>query len=105
MLLIALLTVFTRLSDDLLTTLNQLLKIISILIGARLAVGRGGSRGFATGAATAMIYMLIGYILYVCLGGSYDTVTMLGELLTGAAVGAVAGAVLANMRPKRRRSK
>lgn len=105
MLLIALLTVFTRISDGMLTALNQLLKCISILIGTGIAVGRGGSRGFVTGAATAMLYMLAGYVLYVCLGGLYDTVSMLGELLMGAAIGAVAGAVLANMRPKRRRTK
>lgn len=105
MLLIALLTVFSRISDGLLTALNQLLKFLSILIGARIAVGRGGSRGFVTGAVTALIYTLLGYILYVCLGGSYDTVAMLGELLLGAAIGAVAGAVLANMRPKRRKAR
>lgn len=105
MLLIALLTVFSRISDNTLTILNQLLKFISILLGVRIAVGRGGSRGFVTGAVTAALYMLSGYVLYVCLGGLYDTVSMLCELLLGAAVGAVTGAVLANMRPKKRRAR
>lgn len=103
MLLIALLTVFSRISDRVLTLLNQLLKFISILIGVQVSVGCGGSKGFITGAVTAMLYMLTGYALYVLLGGAYDVVTLLGELLMGAATGAVIGAILANMRPKKRR--
>lgn len=105
MLLIALLTVFTRISDRLLTTLNQLLKIISILIGVRAAVGRGGSRGFITGAVVALLYMILGYVLYVSLGGVHSVTLMLGEMLMGSAVGAFTGAILANMRPKKRRSR
>lgn len=105
MLLIALLTVFTRISDRLLTTLNQLLKIISILIGVRGAVGRGGSRGFITGAVVALLYMILGYALYVSLGGVRSVTLMLGEMLMGSAVGAFTGAILANMRPKKRRSR
>lgn len=105
MLLIALLTLFSRISDGMLTVLNQLLKLLSILLGTRISVGRGGSRGFVIGAVTAAIYMIVGYVLYVFLGGFYDTVAMLGEVLMGATVGAVFGAILANMRPKRRRIK
>lgn len=105
MFLIALLTVFFRLSDNLLMILNQLLKFSSVLIGVSIAVGRGGHRGFATGAAVGLLYMLAGYLLYVLFGGSYNTASMLGEILLGAAVGAVVGAILANMRPKRRRAK
>lgn len=105
MFLIALLTVFCRLSDNLLMILNQLLKFISVLIGVSIAVGRGGHRGFATGATVGLLYMLSGYLLYVLLGGPYNTASMLGEILLGTAVGAVVGAILANMRPKRRRAK
>lgn len=103
MLLIALLTVMTRISDSLLVTLNQLLKILAILLGVSAAVGRGGSRGFVTGAVVALIYMMLGYTLYVALGGTHSTALMLGEMLMGAAVGAFAGAILANMHPKKRR--
>ena len=103
MLLIALLTVFTRLSDSMLTALNQILKIISIMAGTAAAVGRGGRRGFVTGATTALLYMILGYAVYILLGGIHSVSLMLGEMLMGAAVGAFTGAVLANMNPKKRR--
>ena len=69
MLLFAALTVFASVPDNLLTVLNQLLKIAAIGLGVRAAVGRGGARGFVTGAVLALIYMILGYAMYVVLGG------------------------------------
>lgn len=101
---IAALAVWLRISDGLLTALNQVMKLLSIVLGVTLAVGRGGQRGFLTGMTVAMLYMALGYSCYVALGGSAFVVSeMLGEILIGAAVGAVAGAVLSNLPAGRRR--
>lgn len=105
MLLIALLTVFLRISDGLLGTLNQLLKALAVITGVAVSVGRGGSRGFLTGAAVGLAYMIAGYALYVFLGGPYSASAMLGEILLGAAIGAVTGSIMANLRPGRRRGR
>ena len=102
MALVAALAVWARLSDGLITALNQFMKLASILLGATVAIGRGGERGFFTGMALAMLYMALGYACYVLLGGSgFVASEMLGEILIGAAIGAIAGAVLSNMRPAR----
>ena len=107
LLLMAVLTVAvwrTDMIDATLTLLNQLLKIAAIALGVRAAVGRGGTRGFVTGAVLALIYMILGYAMYVSLGGGMHSVTtMLGEMLLGAAIGGVCGTILANMKPKRKR--
>lgn len=93
-----------RVSDGMLTALNQVMKLLSILLGVTVAVGRGGRRGFLTGMAVAMLYMTAGYVCYVALGGNAFVVgQMLGEILIGAALGAVAGAVLSNLPSGRRR--
>ena len=105
MLAIAALVVLARISDSWLTALNQILKAAAIIAGACTAVGRGGHRGFFTGAALAMLYMVLGYALYVALGGgAFNVGSMLGEVVVGAAVGGVTGAILANMAPRKRRS-
>ena len=106
MLVIAALAVFVRIPDHILTLINQLLKMASILLSVWVSVGRGGSRGFVTGAVIALLYMISGYGFYVLLGGGvFSFAGMLGEILLGAAVGSVFGAILANMKPasKRRR--
>ena len=106
MLVLAALVVFARISDGLLTALNQVLKLAAIALGVRVAVGRGGTRGYFTGAALALIYTILGYAMYVGLGGgAYSTASMLGEMLIGATAGGLVGAILANLRPKRRRAK
>lgn len=104
MLAIAALVVLARISDGWLTALNQILKAAAIIAGACTAVGRGGHRGFFTGAALAMLYMVLGYALYVALGGgAFNVGSMLGEVVVGVAVGGVTGAILANMAPRKRR--
>lgn len=99
------LTALARISDGLITALNQVMKLAAIAMGACVAIGRGGERGFFTGMALAILYMALGYALYVGLGGNAFAVQeMLGEILIGAAFGAIVGAVLANMTPRRRRT-
>lgn len=101
---IAALAVYARASDGLIRGLNQALKCLAILLGVWAAVGRGGERGFITGMALAMLYMALGYGLAVNLGGSAFAVPgMLGEIMIGAALGGVAGAVLSNLPAPRRR--
>lgn len=105
MLVLSLALLFLRFGDGLLRILNQAVKFFAIFIGAIIAVPRSGDRGLATGLFLSMIYMVVGYGLYVLLGGGgFSFPSMLGELLLGAAVGAVTGAVRANMRPRKRKS-
>ena len=101
---VAALALGVRISDGTLTALNQVMKLLSILLGVTVAVGRGGQRGFLTGMTVAMLYMTIGYACYVALGGNaFIVAQMLGEILIGAALGATAGAVLSNLPAGRRK--
>ncbi len=102
MAIVAALAVWARLSDGWIMALNQAMKLCAIILGATVAIGRGGERGFFTGMALAILYMVLGYTCYVLLGGGAFAVgDMLGEILIGAAIGAIVGAVLANMKPRR----
>lgn len=103
MALLAALVVLTKIDDASLTVLNQLLKAIAVFVGAFAAVGRGGSRGFVTGAAVGLMYMLTGYGVYCALEGSAGALGLLGgEAIFGTLIGAISGAVCANLRPARR---
>ena len=106
MLIMAAALVYLQMSDRLLTVLNQLVKLLAIALGTCAAVPRGGSRGLLTGVEFALVYMALGYAMYVLLGGgSFAVGNMLGEMLLGSAVGAVTGAVRANLSPRRSRIK
>ena len=106
MLAMAAALVYLQMGDRLLTVLNQLVKLLAIALGTCAAVPRGGSRGFLTGVEIVLLYMALGYGMYVLLGGgSFAVGNMLGEMLLGSAVGAVTGAVRANLSPRRSRIK
>ena len=102
----AALAMLARVSDSAIRALNQAIKLGAILFGVRAAVPRGGVHGFATGAAVAMAYMILGYGMYALLGGgAFSIVAMLGEILIGAAAGGAIGAIRANQSAKMRRAK
>ena len=104
MLLLAAAVIYLEVSDGALAALNQLLKLLCVALGARFAVGVGGERGFFTGAAVGLLYLVLGYLLYWQLGGAlFSAPAMLLEMLLGGILGAVAGAVCANLRPRARR--
>jgi len=106
MFIIASVVVWVDATDTLLSALNQLLKLISILLGVRACVRRGGSKGFVTGTVLALLYMTLGYSLCAALSGISITVSgLFGEMLLGAAVGGICGAIIVNMNPSRRRKK
>ena len=105
MLALSAVLVWSQMSDGTLRLLNQLVKLAAIFIGTGIAVPRGGEKGLVTGTVLALLYIILGYISYLALGGgSFSFGCMLGEMLLGSAVGAITGVVRANLNPKRRRT-
>ena len=95
--------VLLGMSDGLIRLCNQLLKTLAVGLGVFLAMGRGGERGLATGGAVGTVYALVGYCLYLLLGGgAFDLGAILGEMLLCAAVGAATGVACSNLRTLRR---
>jgi len=92
-------------SDGMLVLCNQALKIGSVALGTYAAVGRGGEAGFITGAVIGTLYMAAGYGTYTALGGPAAAGSLLGEWITGAAAGALTGAIAANLPASRRKSR
>lgn len=105
MALIALAAVYANPGDRTILMLNQALKLAAIFAGAWTAVGRGGTRGFALGAAVGLAYVALGYGACAAWDGVYVSGRMLTtEFLMGTLLGGVSGALTANLpQPKGRR--
>jgi len=99
MALLALAVVYLGLNPGRLTLINQLLKAASILAGVVTAVGLGGEKGLITGSIVGILYIVVGYAFYCLIDGSEASAGVMAmEVAAGAAVGACAGVVSANMR-------
>ncbi len=89
-------------TDTTILVINQVLKVVSILIGVLSAVGRGGAKGYLKGALTGGGYMVFGLGLSALASMQLPGVlTALSELAFGGAVGALCGAFAANLPAKR----
>ena len=104
-LLLAAALVLLHVPDEMLTTLNQLIKIAAVILGTCIAVPRGGEKGLVTGTVLALFYSVLGYVLFILLGGgNFSVRCLLGEILMAWAAGAATGTVRANL-PGRSRAK
>lgn len=104
MAIFALIVIYLCPEPKTLTIMNQALKAASIILGTVVAVGVGGEKGLITGAVVGVLYILIGYALYCLTSGiGTDAAVFFAEEAAGAALGALSGTALANMKPIRRR--
>lgn len=91
----SLLMQWIRPSDSVIRVFNQVLKLASIAVGTRVAIGRSGEAGLVRGALTGLLYMLIGVALYAILSGQQAPLTSyLADLGMGVAGGGIVGMLL-----------
>lgn len=95
---------YTKITDSTIQTLNQCLKLISVIAGALLAVRMGGQRGMLKGALVGALYMLLGLALVGALTTTQpDWKVLLSELAISSAIGAASGVLAANLPERRHR--
>ncbi|MBR5231411.1 MAG: TIGR04086 family membrane protein [Clostridia bacterium] len=90
--LFALLLSLFDLSDGVVHTVNQIIKIVSVGAGVFASVFPGSERGLLRGAAVGLIYMTAGVALYAVLTGQHLSLSAyLADILMGAAAGGLIG--------------
>lgn len=98
-LLFALLMQWLKPSDTVIRVVNQLVKLVAILVGVWVFVGKGGEKALPRGALLGLCYMGLGVCLYALLSGQQLPISAyLADLAMGVAGGGIAGALLGNMR-------
>lgn len=103
---LSLLIMYAGIGDNVLSGLNQALKLISIFLGTLFAVGAGGEKGLLTGAAVGLLYILIGYGLCCLIDGASMRASVLGaECALGGVIGALSGVLVANLPVRRSRAR
>lgn len=91
----ALLMQWIRPSDDVVRIFNQVLKLVSIALGVRVAMGRRGEGGIMRGALIGLVYMLFGVAVYAVLSGQHAPLTAyLADLGMGLAGGGIVGMLM-----------
>lgn len=104
-LITAIVVKYTALSDVAATAINQVLKVVSLALGALLGV-RGERLGWLTGAITGLLYTTICFGVFSLLAGTslFANVTVF-DFLLGLAAGVISGILAVNLRSLRRKER
>lgn len=89
-LLLAIAVHFFSLTPTVIGPVNQVIKVISILLGTTLGLRRAPEKGWMKGIITGILFMLGGLTVYTTAAGEAPTMTM---WITDAGMGIVVGAV------------
>jgi putative membrane protein (TIGR04086 family) len=97
-LLFALLVLLFDLGDGVITPVNQVIKVCSILAGTFVAA-QSGMKGWIAGLCLGGAYMLLGIFLYCAFAGEIlPPLVMAGDLGLGLAAGFLSGLLAASMK-------
>lgn len=86
-----------QLSANVIKPVNQVFKIIAIIIGGMLFIR--GEKGYLKGAIAGLCTVILTYILFSVIGGSFSIAwTFVIEIIIGVAAGAVTGIIAVNVK-------
>ncbi len=87
----------TSMSDALIKPINQVIKIVSILIGTMFIVKKVKQKGLLLGAMVGLLYSILAFVVFSILNGgfSFDW-TLLIDILFGTISGGICGVICVN---------
>lgn len=100
-LIFALIIKYVGITDNLISPINQVIKVISIFIGTFFALKKDCSKGLAKGLFIGVFYTALAYILFSALSRTFAfNLTLLNDMLFGMIIGAICGIIAVNLKRK-----
>ena len=92
---------FFDINSDLIKPINQVIKIVSILLGTFLALKNVKEMGLITGFLIGIIYTMLAFIVFSILNGCFVfEPSLVNDLLFGGIAGGIAGVIAVNFKRK-----
>lgn len=92
---------FCDISSDAIKPINQVIKIVSILIGCFYGLKKATEMGFITGFSIGILYTILAFVVFSILNGGFVFErTIINDLIFGGIAGAVAGIIAVNFKKK-----
>ena len=95
----------TNMDAGTISIINQVIKILSIILAAFIASRGLGKGSIMAGAVSAALYVILGYFIFSLIEGQFGDILMLfSDLVMGVIIGVVLSAILSKMQaPKAKR--
>ena len=93
---------FFPISDGIIRPINQVIKCLSLLFGAFIALRKHKENGLVTGLLIGLLYTLFAFVVFSALDGNFEfNKTLVNDLLFGGIIGAIAGIIAVNFGKKK----
>lgn len=89
------------LSDGVLKVVNQVIKVVSILIGTFAGLAKETEKGLLKGLLIGLFYTFFAFVVFSALNGKFDfDKSLLTDILFGGITGAICGVIAVNTKKK-----
>lgn len=88
-------------SDSAIKPINQVIKILSILVGVLVGLKKNRDMGLLRGLVIGCFYTIFAFVSFSILDGNFSfSISLINDLLFGSIAGAVCGVIAVNLRRK-----
>ena len=85
---------FTNISENVISPINQIIKVLSILIGCWVASKKIPSNGWFYGLILGALYTIFAFLIFSILDGEFSfTISLLNDFVFGAVLGLISGII------------
>ena len=92
---------FCAISDNLIKPINQVIKILSILIGTFYGLKKSKDMGLISGLMIGLFFTIIAFVAFSLLDGHFEFgISLLNDCLFGSIIGGICGIIAVNVKRK-----
>lgn len=90
---------FIPISDSLISPINQVIKGVSILIGAIFGLKKSKEMGLISGLIIGFLYTVLAFVTFAVLSGNFAfSAAVLNDLLFASIIGGISGIIAVNLK-------
>jgi len=96
-LLFAVVLRFINISDTLIKIINQIIKVVSVLLGVKVCLKKDKSKGLVKGSCVGAVYTITSYLVFSLLVASFSFgLSIIYDLIFSSLIGLICGVIFVN---------
>lgn len=92
---------FVNIGDNLIKVINQVIKVLSVLLGVSLTLKKDKTKGLLKGAGVGALYTLLAYLVFSVLVGNFNFgLSLVFDTIFAAVIGLICGVIFVNVKTR-----
>lgn len=96
-LLFAVVLKFVNVGDNLIKVINQIIKVVSVLLGVKVCLKKDKHKGLVKGSCVGAVYTITSYLVFSILVASFSfSLSIVYDLIFSSVIGLICGVIFVN---------